>query len=105
MVGGPDSPSTPTSPATRPADSRSAVRHASRPMTSGGSHSPLSTVDPPKALTPKYSSRHSSTGTLFSSDRFRRKARAARAFASASGHEYTSLASPEYPADVHTRPL
>ena len=71
MVGGPDRPSTPTPWATSAGDVvASAQRHASRPITSGGSQPAAdaavrsaATVGPPKAPAPKNSSCHSSTAT------------------------------------------
>src|SRR5205085_12145971 len=63
------------------------------------------TVGPPKAFTPKYSSRHSSTVTPAASARARTYATAARAFASASRQVYVTRHSPAQPAGVHTRPL
>ena len=98
IVGGPDSPRTPAPRPTAAATSRSAVRHASRPITSDGSQSSSrSTVGPPNAFTPKYSSSHSSTATPACSARPRTNASAARALASASGHGYANRASPAQP--------
>ena len=94
IMGGPDRPSTPAPWFTAAAVVGSAVRHARRPITSGGSHPAASArarsdpaAGPWNAPVPKYSSNHSSTGTPADSARVRTKRTAARALASASGHE------------------